>query len=104
MATLNITYYARLAEDVRSQNVLVGDEPAIKREVVTYTTATQSAVFPENARFVRVVASADAYISVGLDPTATALSSRFVKDVVEYFGVSIVRNQPYRLSVYDGSS
>ena len=104
MATLNITYYARLAEDVRSQYVLVGEEPAIRREVVSYTTAAQSTVFPENARFIRVVASADAYIEVGANPTSTASSSRFVKDVVEYFGVAVARNQPYRLSVYDGST
>jgi hypothetical protein len=104
MATLSLTYYARLAEDVHSHTIMVGEEPALKREVVTYTSATLSQVFPENARFVEIVPSADAYLDFGENPVATAASSRYVKDVAKFVGIAKQRQSNYRLSAYDGTT
>lgn len=105
MATLSLTYYARLAEDVHSRTVMVGEEPALKREVVTYTSATLSAVFPENARFIEVVpTSADCWLDFGENPVATTQGSFYVAKVTKFVGIAKQRLSNYRLSVYDGTT
>jgi len=104
MATLNITEYANMAVDFRNNIVPVGEEPALGRQTVTYTTSTQSDDLHPKTRFVRVISDADGYLVFGVSPTAVASSTRIEADVAEYFGVEIVRNRTIRIAVYDGTT
>ena len=104
MATLNITEYATVAEDWGSNKVLVGLEPALARQNVTYTTSASSVSFHQQTRFIRVIADADAYLEFALSPTATAASTRIETDVAEYFGVRLINGQTIQVAAYDGTS
>jgi len=104
MATLNITEYANISTDWKSNLVSSGEEPSITTQSVSYTTSTQSADLQPKTRFVRLIADADVYIAFAPDPTATASSTRLEANVAEYFGVEIVRNRDIKIAAYDGSS
>ncbi|NIT14784.1 MAG: hypothetical protein GTN99_11280 [Candidatus Dadabacteria bacterium] len=107
MANLNIVYYDKLAKDISGNVVLSGVEPSKGGEVVSYTTSTQSAAFPDTVRLLRLIADADAYVVFGADPTATASSPlRLEANVAEYFGISdsVKRVSGLKLAVYDGTS
>ncbi len=107
MATLNIVYYDKMAKDISGNTVLAGQEPNKGGEVVTYTTSTQSAAFPETAHILRLIADSDAYIAFGADPTATSTSPlRLEANVAEYLGIpdGNKRVSGLKLAVYDGTS
>ena len=104
MATLWITEYSDIAESFGGKPVLVGREPSLTVQSVSYTTTAQSNNFHPKTRFIRVKADADAYLEFGQNPTATVASTAVEADVAEYFGVEIIRNQNIKLAVYDGSS
>ena len=107
MANLYITYFKRLGSDERGIPVPIGELPDDGGQKVTYTASTASAVIPKSARFVRLLADADAYIAYGTAPVATANSAlKLEADVAEYFGLSkdSVRAGTYKIAVYDGST
>ena len=103
MATLHVTEYRALATDQNGRAVLVGEEPSIITQHVTYTTAAASAAFNGKTKFVRVIASADAYLFWTVAGTAaTTANGTLVKaNVPEYFGVGIAL---LKVSAYDGTS
>ena len=104
MATLWITEYSDIGEDWGSNKVLVGREPALITQTVSYASSTQSLDLHEKTRFVRVKADADAHLVFGENPTATVSSTPIEANVAEYFGVEIVRNRNIKIAAYDGSS
>ncbi len=99
MAKLHITEFVEMRKDERGDIIRVGKQPGTD-QVVTYTTTTASAAFGATTKFIRVVADADAYISFGLAPTATANSPFVPADKPEYFGVEAA----HKIAAYDGSS
>ena len=104
MATLWITEYEKLAEDFAGQPVLVGEEPALVTQQITYTTSVQSAVFHPKTRFIRVKADADAHLKFGKSPTAVVGDTPIEANVAEYFGVRSIKNEQLQLAVYDGTT
>jgi len=102
MATLYITEYKRLGEDQRGHTVLVGQEPSVARQTVTYTTSAQSNTLNKGTKFVRVIADADAHLRFDPDPTATAGDTKIEANQAEYFGVDGVKQM--KIAAYDGSS
>ena len=104
MAILNVTEYATVATDWSSNKVLVGLEPALARQNVTYTTSVQSNTFHKKTRFIRVIATADAYLDFGASPTGAATSTRIEANVAEYFGVELLEHVAIKVAAYDGSS
>lgn len=103
MATLHITEYRALATDQNGRPVLVGEEPSITTQHITYTTANASAAFNGKTKFVRVIASADAYLLWSLAGTAatTANGTLIKSGIPEYFGVGIPL---LKVNAYDGTS
>ena len=81
MADLYVTEYSNLALNGHAP---IPQEPAIAQQKVTFTTTTASAAFNERTRFVRIVASADAYVTFATSPTATT-SDQFLSAEMEYF-------------------
>lgn len=107
MANLYITYFKKLGEDDRGNVVPIGELPDEGGQRVVYTVSTQSGLIPKYARFVRLLADADAYIALGTSPTATAQSNlKLEADVAEYFGLNPheARKGTLKLAVYDGST
>jgi len=107
MATLNIRYFRKMAEDQNGYPMPIAEIGAgDKGEVVTYTTSTASGVVPREARFARFVADADAFIATGTAPTATTSDMRLEADQVEYFGLNsdAVRKGTLKIAAYDGTS
>jgi len=52
---------------------------------VSYDTSTQSSAFGANTTMVRLVATTDAHVAFGSNPTATTSSLRLVAFTPEYF-------------------
>ena len=104
MANLWITEYSDIGESWGGDKILVGREPALAHQKITYTTSAQSVALHEKTRFVRVKADADAHLVFGENPTATVSSTPIEANVAEYFGVEIVRNRNIKIAAYDGSS
>lgn len=102
MATLRIVEYEALATDANGNAMPIPLEPSIAHQSVSFTTSTQSAALNTRTKFVRLEASADAYVLFGTNPTATATCGRIPSGVVEHRGVASV--QGMKIAVYDGSS
>ena len=78
-------------------------EPAIADQAVTYTTSTQSAVFNERTKLIRVVADAKAHINVSGNPTATANNRWVAANAPEFFWLGDGA-AGLKLAAYDGTS
>jgi len=104
MATLNVTEFAKLSMDAQGRVCPVPNWDAdTVVQNVTYTTAAASSAFAATTRFIRVLASADAYIVVGSAPVATASNGTLLEANVEsYFGVQ--GDGVQKISAYDGTS
>ena len=101
MATLLITEFDEVAYVSARQTVVpVGIVPPIAEQSVTYTTSAQSAAFNASTRFIRVIADADAHLSFGTNPTATA-STQLIPANTEIWRMVAAG---HKVSVYDGSS
>jgi hypothetical protein len=101
MATLNVTEYAELA-NYPVGVFLMGVEPALARQSVTFTTSTESSALQAGTRFLRLVADADAYLEFAASPTATAASTRLKADTVEF--IAVEPGQGLKVAAYDGTS
>lgn len=107
MAEATITEYERLAKDADGNTIMVGEEPALASQKVTYTSSTQSSALNVRTRFVRIAAEgAAAHFKVGIDPTATDADPYIGAGAAEYFGVnpSLARDGTLEVALYDGSS
>jgi hypothetical protein len=100
MATLHIQEYSRLGADADGERIQAGSEPAVNSQTVTFSTSSQSTAFNKSTRLVRVVATSDAYLVFGDNPTATASGMKIAQDTAEYFGVK----PGQKVAVYDGTS
>lgn len=69
MATAYITEYNSIG--VQMGTVPVAQEPAVTDQTVTFTTATQSAAFNANTKYIRLIADAECHLQFGANPTAT---------------------------------
>ena len=107
MAIINIRFLQNLAKDSQGTTIPVGELGGKSGgEALTYTAATlMKGPFPKWARFIRVLADADAYLDIAVDPTATVNSLKIEANVAEYFGLSVqaVRAGTLTMSVYDGT-
>ena len=103
MATLHITEYRALSVDQNGHPVLVGEEPSLITQHITYTAAAASAAMNGKTRFVRVIASADAYLlwSVAGTAATTANGTLIKANIAEYFGTGIAL---LKVNAYDGTS
>ena len=100
MAIIYISEYKNLARDESGQVIQAGQEPALATQAVTFTTSVASAAFNSLTRFVRISCNANANLSFGLAPTATATTMEVQADTPEFFGV--IAGQ--KVAAYDGSS
>jgi hypothetical protein len=99
MGILNITEYQGPAIVTPGIAVPVGQEPALRRENTSFTTAAPASAFLAATNFVRIQSDTDAYFNVG--GTATVANGTPIKaGVPEYFGVA----PGDVLSIYDGVS
>ena len=98
MAVLNITELKELAVDSKG-NVMPAPVVPCTSQNVTYTSAASSQPLKKGTKYVRLAATADAYID--FDGTATVASMYLPSGVVEYVGIG---TQSLTISVYDGSS
>lgn len=102
MATMRITEYSEVATDDKGRPVPLPVEPPLRTQVVTFTTATQSAALRSDTRFVRMESSVDMFVLFGANPTATATNcGRIPANTVEW---RCVDGNVSKASVYDGSS
>lgn len=99
MANLNITEFAALGE-AGDFKFPVAKEPAVTTQSVTFTSATQSAAFNAQTRFVRLLPDANCYVLFGANPTAVATSEKLASGQEAWRAV----NPEDKVSVYDGSS
>lgn len=108
MANLYATFFKKLAQDDQGNTIAAGELPGAGGGGKFAFTANTRIDVPKNARFVRLLADADAYLaSSDNSPTATATSGlKLEADVAEYFGLDPqkVRSGNFQLAVYDGSS
>jgi hypothetical protein len=80
--------------------VPVGAIPANAKQFITFSaTAGQSAAFANNTRLVRIAVDGAASIAFGTNPTAvTAQDARLSTGAVEYYDISAVMGQGYKVS------
>lgn len=90
MATMYIAEYAEQALDANGNPLMVGKEPAIATQAVTYTaTHGASTAFLDSTTFVRISIDAAGFILFGASPVAvTATHTPMAANVPEYFGVA----------------
>jgi hypothetical protein len=100
-ASCRINEYAYAGADANSVPMQIAREPAVAKQIVSFTTATSSAAFNAQTRLIRVVCDAQAYFVVSNDGSAaTANSSWLESHSPEYFGVT----PGFKISFYDGTS
>ena len=89
MATISIEEFSEMARDVNGHVIPVGGQPSVTRQVLTFTTTTESSAFNAATKFIRVVPSADCYVRFGAaTQTAITATDMLLKSgVIEYFGV-----------------
>ena len=87
MAVLYITEYEDLARDSQGNILMMGKEPAVATQAVTFTTTTASAAFSGQTNFVHLTADAACHIAFALSPTATTSNTKRQADFSEFFGV-----------------
>lgn len=88
MPKLYITEFANLGF-ISGRAVQAPAEPPIAEQAVTFSTATSSAAFNENTRFVRLQADGICSIKFGPSPqTATTNNKRMAAGATEFFGVT----------------
>jgi len=91
MAILNVTEYSRLALDADGKAAEFGREPALAAQNKTFTDASvQTNALQTDTHLIRVVVDTDAYIAIGLNPTAAPGTTMLFADKPEYFGVPSV--------------
>lgn len=98
MATLSIAEFNQLGDGTEGVTAQIAKHPPLATQVVSYTTATNSAAFQSTTRYLRLASDADLYYS--LTGTATANSIYLAAGQIEYIGV----DSSDTLSAYDGSS
>lgn len=92
MSTLNITEFDALDKFGR------GKEPAVTNSVVSYTTTSESVIFNQRTRWIRVVPDAIAHIRFGVGTvTAVATDSEVTLGEERYY--EIVRGAGQHLAV-----
>ena len=88
MALMAVTEYAALAQDAKGHTIMVGKEPAIIIQSITYTgTAGNSVAFNSLTNFVRINLDAKGAVAFGAAAVAVATDTPMAADVPEYFGV-----------------
>lgn len=89
MATMYIAEYERQARDSDGHVLPVGEEPALKKQAVSFTaTHGASATFLDATRFVRVSLDAAGFVTMGAAPVAVSgTDTPMAANVPEYFGV-----------------
>lgn len=100
MARLYISEYDSLGYDPMGVAAPMGREPALRTSVVVFGVTTQSVVFGQRTRFVRIIADENAWLVFGDNPSATVASTFVPANSAEYFAV----NAGQRLAAYDGES
>lgn len=100
MATLWISEYESIG-NAGGGIAQLAKEPSVTSQTITYTTSTAATTaFNDKTKFIRVIASADAYLAFGPAPTATATSLYLPSGTAEYFAV----NSGEKVAAYDGTS
>lgn len=89
MATMYIAEYERQARDAEGNVMQAGEEPAIKKQAITYTaTHGASAAFLRSTTFVRISIDAAGFVLFGETPVSvTLVDTPMAANVPEYFGV-----------------
>ena len=100
MASMYISEYRGVQAGPNGEPIQAGSEPSITTQKVTFSTATASAAFNAATNLVRISCDAEAHLSFGTAPTATASHLNIQADSPEYF--IVVPGQ--KVSAYDGSS
>lgn len=89
MAVMYISEYAEQALDGNGNPLMVGKEPAIAKQNITFTTTVASAAFLDATTFVRISLDAAGFVNFGIAPTAvTVVDTPMAANVPEYFGVA----------------
>lgn len=78
-----------LVRDTNGNDVQVGRLGPSKTPAVTLSSTQSTVMADPRCYAVRIVSNVDCYIAIGLDPTATAASTRLVAFQPEYFGASV---------------
>ena len=95
-----ISEYANLVVDSSGRTVPVAAEPALRTQLVAYTTSTASLAFTSATKFIRIICDAKAHFKISGSPAAAVSSPWLPSDTPEYFGVR--RN--LKAAFYDGTS
>lgn len=99
-AELGITEFEKMTSDVSGKVVPIAEEPSLKTHFVAIGTETQSDVFLDGTKMVKLKANAICHIKFGTDPTANTTTSEKM-----LAGDEIWRGVPagYRISVIVGA-
>lgn len=88
MATAWVTEYTKSYREP-GMDVDVPLEPAIRTQVVSFTTtAATAAAFTTGTTLVRIITDADAHYIVAVAPVATTSHAKIPAGLPEFFGVS----------------
>lgn len=88
MATLNLVEYSELAKDAGGNIVMVGIEPAVTTQNVTFSTTTQSSTLNASTRFVYLSSDTNCRVVFGTNPTATTSTGvRLVANTGMFIGL-----------------
>ena len=87
MASLYITEFQASGNAESGAQLQVGVQPAVAAQKVTFSGDTQSAVFDDRTRFIRLHPDADCHVVFGFDPTSTTNHMPLLAGSTEYFGV-----------------
>ncbi len=99
MTTLYISEYTELGSDGNGNAMLMGKEPSVTTQTVSFTTATASSAFNKATRIIRVISSGNAHLSFGAAPTATTSHAKILANTPEFF--EVVPGQ--KVSAVDGA-
>lgn len=88
MAVLYITEFADLGSNSRGDSAQIGTQtPTAEQTVAIGGGSTQSAVFQNNTRVVRLHTDAICSVEFGTNPTATSTKARMAANQTEYYSV-----------------
>lgn len=103
MANMYIKEYRFIAGDDGGKSIQAGLEDGtttVEQEAVVFSASVQSAAFANKTRLIRVTCDAEAFLSFGENPTATAKGVQVQADTPEFFGVT----PGQKVAAYDGVS
>ncbi len=94
---LDITEYEQLPRDATGVVILTANEPArVNQQVAVGGGSTQSAVFDDATKFIRLHTDVACRLEFGVNPTAAPTSRRMAAGATEYIGL---RAKGMRLAV-----